>query len=290
MRRRNVRSSNPVLTHLGDTSSGQRAGTPYNQVPPGQNPFQQYPQQGYGQQYPQQGYQQGYPPVVTGGTMTLDDVVVRTVMLLALTGIAGALAWVLIPATGSVETIALFGSSIAGLVLGLVIAFRRITNPLLIAGYAILEGVLLGVVSRWFEEAYPGIVIQAVAATFSIFLVMAALYKFRVIRATSRFAKFVLGALIAFVLLSFINFFAYLVGFDMGLVDTEGAVNPWAFLFAAAGILIGALTFILDFAEVENGIRYGLPEKYAWYCAFGLLVGLIFLYWQVLRMLSYLRR
>jgi uncharacterized YccA/Bax inhibitor family protein len=276
-----------VLTHLGNTSSGQRTGTPYTQVPPGQNPFQQ----GYGQ-YPQ-GYGQPYqpaPPVVTGGTMTLDDVVVRTVILLALTGIAGALGWVLIPSTGAVETIALFGSAIAGLVLGLVIAFGRITNPLLIAGYAILQGILLGVVSRWFEAAYPGIVMQAVAGTFSIFFVMAALYKFRVIRATPRFAKFVLGALIAFVLLSFINLFAYLFGFDMGLVDTEGAVNPAAFLFAGAGILIGALTFILDFAEVENGVRNGLPEKYAWYCAFGLLVGLIFLYWQVLRMLSYLRR
>jgi uncharacterized YccA/Bax inhibitor family protein len=119
---------------------------------------------------------------------------------------------------------------------------------------------------------------------------MAALYKFRVLRATPRFAKFVLGALIAFVLLSFVNFFAYLVGFDIGLVDTEGSVNPAAFLFAAAGIVIGALTFILDFAAIEDGIRMGLPEKYAWYAAFGVLVGLIFLYWQVLRMLSYLRR
>src|SRR6185295_9517709 len=97
----------------------------------------------------------------------------------------------------------------------------------------------------------------AVLGTFGIFFVMAALYKFKVLRATPRFAKFVIGALIAFVLVSIINYVA--------------------FLFCGAGIVIGALTFILDFAEVENGIRYGLPEKYAWYCAFGLLVGLIFL-------------
>jgi uncharacterized YccA/Bax inhibitor family protein len=55
-------------------------------------------------------------------------------------------------------------------------------------------------------------------------------------------------------------------------------------------IVIGALTFILDFDQVEKGVQYGLPEKYAWYCAFGLLVGLIFVYWEVLRLLSYLRR
>ena len=289
-----MRSSNPVLTHLGDGSSQQRAGTPYNQAPPGQNPFQQYPQQGYGQhpqQHPQQYPQQGYPPVVTGETMTLDDVVVRTVMLLALTGVAGALAWVLIPDTGSVSTLAMFGSMLAGLALGLVIAFKRITNPALIAVYALVQGVLLGVVSRWFEARYPGIVIQAVLGTFSIFFVMAALYKLRVLRATPRFTKFVIGALIAFVLVSFINFIAYMFGFDTGLVDNGTAsVNPMAFLFCGIGIVIGALTFILDFAEVESAIRYGLPEKYAWYCAFGLLVGLIFLYWQVLQMLSYLRR
>jgi uncharacterized YccA/Bax inhibitor family protein len=83
---------------------------------------------------------------------------------------------------------------------------------------------------------------------------------------------------------------AYAVGFDIGITDKQGAVSPIAFLFAAAGIIIGALTFILDFAAVEDGIRSGLPEKYAWYLAFGLLVGLIFLYWQILRLLSYLRR
>jgi uncharacterized YccA/Bax inhibitor family protein len=54
--------------------------------------------------------------------------------------------------------------------------------------------------------------------------------------------------------------------------------------------VIGALTFILDFDAVEKGLRYGLPERYAWYCAFGMLVGLIYLYWQILRLLGYLRR
>jgi uncharacterized YccA/Bax inhibitor family protein len=273
-----------VLTRLGQAAP-QRAGNPYNQVPPGQNPFQQgYPPQPYG--YGQQS------PVSTGAMMTLDDVVVRTVMLLALTGIAGALSWVLLPDAGAVTTLALFGSMIAGLVLGLVIAFARVTNPAVIALYAIVEGVLLGLVSEWFEGRYPGIVMQAVFGTFAIFFVMAALYKFRVLRATPRFAKFVIGALIAFVVVSMINFVVYMIwgGEGLGLVDTQGDVSPLAFLWAGAGILIGALTFILDFAEIENGVRYGLPEKYAWYCAFGLLVGLIFLYWQILRMLSYLRR
>lgn len=287
-----MRSSNPVLTRLGSAAGQGRTG--YAQ--PGQNPFQQQPPQ-YGQQYG--GYQQppqpggGYPAPPFGGerVMSLDDVVVRTVMLLAVTGITGALSWILIPDTGSVATLAMVGSIIAGLALGLVIAFGRITNPALILTYAVVQGVLLGVVSRWFEARYPGIVMQAVAATFAVFFVMAALYKFRVLRATPKFAKFLLGALLAFVALSLINLVAYAFNFDMGLVDYDtDNVNPIAFLFAGAGIVIGALTFILDFAEIEEGVRQGIPEKFAWYSAFGLLVGLIFLYWQILRMLSYLRR
>jgi uncharacterized YccA/Bax inhibitor family protein len=275
-----VRSSNPVLTRLGDVAAGGRGATPYGQAQPGQNPFQSGPSGAYPQ-----------APASTGRTMTLDDVVVRTVLLLALTGVTGALAWILLPDDSPVFGLALIGSVIAGLVLGLVIAFGRITNPFVIAGYAVLQGVLLGVVSRWFEARYSGIVMQAVAGTFAIFFVMAALYKFRVLRATPRFTKFLLGALIAFVALSLINLVAYAFNFDMGLVDYDtDNVNMLAILFAGAGIVIGALTFILDFAEVEDGIRYGLPEKYSWYSAFGLLVGLIFLYWQILRMLSYLRR
>jgi uncharacterized YccA/Bax inhibitor family protein len=255
-----VRSSNPVLTHLGDTRTQGRGPDPYGQV-------------------------------IAGQTMTLDAVVVRTVMLLLLTGAAGAVAWIVVPDTGSVATFAMFGSLIAGLALGLVIAFGRITNPVIIAVYALVEGVLLGVVSRYFEARYSGIVMQAVAGTFAVFFVMAALYKFRVLRATPKFARFVLGALIAFVALSFINLIAYMLNFDMGLVDYDtDQVSGFAILFAAAGIIIGALTFILDFAEVEQGVRSGLPEKYAWYSAFGLLVGLIFLYWQILRMISYVRR
>lgn len=278
-----MRSSNPVLTRLGQEAARQQhAGPPQNpyNTPYGQqSPYSQFPA-------PPQ------PPVVdTGNRVSLDDVVVRTVGLLLLTGVTGALSWLLVPETGAVAGLALFGSMIAGLVLGLVISIARITNPVLIAAYAVIEGVLLGVVSRFFEQRYEGIVMQAVAGTFAVFLVMGALYKFRVLRATPRFTKFVIGALIGFVALSLINLVAYVVGFDMGLVDNGTGKVGWVpILFASAGVVIGALTFILDFAEVERATQYGLPEKYSWYLAFGLLIGLIFLYWQILRLLSYFRR
>jgi uncharacterized YccA/Bax inhibitor family protein len=276
-----VQSSNPVLGRLG-------AGAGRGRFAPAGAGIQR---PGYGtQQYG--GYDAG--PIVdrTGERMmTIDDVVTRTVMLIAVTGIFGAGAWLLLP-DGAATGAALLGSSLAGLVLGLVIAFARITNPFLITAYAAVQGVLLGVVSRWYESLYSGIVIQAVVGTFGVFFGMAMLYKFRVLRATPRFTRFVIGALIGVVALSLVNWIAYLFGANLGLVSYNPGekVGLLPIVFVLVCIGVGALTFILDFAVVEDGIRQGLPEKFAWYCSFGLLVGLIFLYWQILRLLGYLRR
>lgn len=276
-----MKSSNPVLTHLDKAAAAERtAGTIY----PGQ-------QQGYGPAA-YGGY--GQPPVMDvralGRPMTLDDVVVRTIALVGLVVLAAAASWTMIRSNGAVG-LAVAGSSIAGLVLVLVISFRRVTNPAVIALYAALQGIVLGVVSRIFEHAYPGIVVQAVGATLAVFFGMAALYKFRVIRATPRFARWVIGALIGVVGLTLINWVVAAFGGNLGLVyygPTEKG-HTVAILFSLVCIGIGALTFILDFDAVEQGIRYGLPERYAWYCAFGLVVGLIYLYWQILRLLGYLR-
>jgi uncharacterized YccA/Bax inhibitor family protein len=267
-----VRSSNPVLSRLGQAATLERRNG------------------GYGI-YPTPGTGSATSPVVTGRTMTLDDVVVRTVGLLALTGVTGAASWVFLTG-GPVFAFAVFGSMLASLVLGLVIAFGRVTNPLAIAGYAVLQGVLLGVVSRAFDARYPGIVIQAVIGTFAVFAGMALLYKLRVLRATPRFTRFVLGALIGVVVLSLVNWVVAMFGGNLHLIEygVDGKVGWLPIVFSLVCIGVGALTFIIDFDAVEQGVRYGLPERYAWYCAFGLLVGLIFLYWQILRLLGYLRR
>ncbi|HTF12480.1 MAG TPA: Bax inhibitor-1/YccA family protein, partial [Asanoa sp.] len=164
-----MRSSNPVLGQLDDTARTER------QVL-GQAPANQ--------------------------AMTIDDVVIRTVALLVLTTAVAAVSWFTIHG-GPALRFGIIGGSIGGLVLALVISFRRITNPAVISLYAILQGVLLGVASRGFEELYPGIVIQAVIGTLGVFLGMAVLYKLRIIRATPRFTRFVIGALIGVVVLGF---------------------------------------------------------------------------------------
>jgi uncharacterized YccA/Bax inhibitor family protein len=266
-----VRSSNPVLTRLDATALAER-------------------QTGYPAP-PRSPYPQIVQPAGAARTMNIDDVVTRTILLLLLTGAAGAVSWVTLRG-GAFLGLAMVGSVIAGLVLGLVISFARVTNPLVISAYAVIEGVLLGVVSREFERVHPGIVIQAAASTFGVFAGMAVLYRLRVLRATPKFTRFVIGALFGIVVLSMVNWVLSMFGHNLGYEyysPTEKA-GALAILFSLAAIVVGALTFIIDFDMVEQGIRHGLPERFAWYCAFGLLVGLIFLYWQILRLLGYLRR
>jgi uncharacterized YccA/Bax inhibitor family protein len=270
-----VQSSNPVLSRLGRTAQAERAAhapTEGYTVP-----------QGYGQQL--------ITPTGVSRPMTLDDVVTRTIILVGLTVVSAALSWIGLRSPGTVG-LAVAGSSIAGLVLVLVISFARITNPFVISAYAVLQGIVLGVVSREFEHLYPGIVVQAVAGTLGVFIGMAVLYKNRVLRATPRFTRFVIGALIGVVALSLVNLLLSAFGHNLGLVyygpGQKGGLT--AIVFSLVCIGVGALTFIIDFDQVEQGLRYGLPERFAWYCAFGMLVGLIYLYWQILRLLGYLRR
>jgi uncharacterized YccA/Bax inhibitor family protein len=259
-----VKTSNPVLSRLGEAAAAQRSGYPGGTA--------------YGEPYPTTGY--AAPSV---RTMTIDDVVVRTVGLLGLTGLTAAIAWAIVP-DGSEYGFA-FAAAMVGLVLGLVISFARITNPFVIGAYAVVEGVFVGLISKAMENWYDGIVLQAAAATFGIFFIMAMLYKARVIRATPRFTRGLIAAMVGVFAVIMINLVLALFGVNTHLRDGSGL----AIVFSLAVIVIASLTFILDFAAIEEGVRHGLPQQYAWTCAFGLLVGLIWVYLEVLRLLSYLQ-
>ncbi len=278
-----MKSNNPVLGRLMERSnqhaSFQRAPAqqPYGNAPYGSTPD-------YGQNAPA-----GFAPERTG-RMTVDDVVMRTLGLLAIVGIVGGLSWGLVPRDSALSTVALFGALGVGLVLGLIISFKGITNPAVIIAYAAVEGVLVGLISRVYEDLYAGIVLQAAAATFAIFFGMAALYKFRVIRATPTFVKWVTGALIGVVALMLVNFLLSVFGVNGG--DGIGLRDggPIAIIFSLVCIGVASMTFILDFKTIEDGVNAGVDQRYAWYASFGILVGLIWLYLEILRLLSYLRR
>src|SRR4029453_17462045 len=139
--------------------------------------------------------------------MTIDDVVVKTVTLLGITGISAVAAWNLIPDT--LLGAAWVGTAIVGLVLGLIISSSRMANPALVITYAVVEGAFVGLASKFFQEiaGYQGIVLQAVVATFGVFFLMAFLYRARVIRATPKFARVmiaVMAGLFAVILINWV--------------------------------------------------------------------------------------
>jgi uncharacterized YccA/Bax inhibitor family protein len=217
--------------------------------------------------------------------MTIDDVVVKTVMLLGITGISAIAAWNLIPDT--LLGAAWIGAAIVGLVLGLIISFSRMANPALVVAYAVVEGAFVGLVSKYFQEiaGYQGIVLQAVVATFGVFFVMAFLYRSRVIRATPKFARGMIAVMAGLFAVILINWVLAIFGIETGLRSN----GPLGILFSLVCIVVAALSFILSFNEVEQGIRMGLPRRYSWTAAFGILVSLIWLYLEILRLLSFLQ-
>jgi uncharacterized YccA/Bax inhibitor family protein len=255
-----VRTSNPVLTRLSADAARERTAQPAV----------------FGQPY---ATDRGVaPPAVRA--MTVDDVVVRTIGLISLLVVSAAVSWALVSAGSPLS----FGAAMVGLVLGLVIAFKRVTNPYVIGAYALVMGVFVGGISKTFEAVYDGIVMQAVIATLAVFLLMAFLYKSGTIRATPKFVRFMVGALIASAAAIMINLVITLITGAPTMMRDGG---PIAIVVSLVFIVIAALSFILSFHEVEEGVRLGLPERYAWACAFGILVSLIWLYIEVLRLLSY---
>ncbi|MEU7907852.1 Bax inhibitor-1/YccA family protein [Actinoplanes sp. NPDC049118] len=274
-----MKTSNPVLSRLGQAAERERSA--------GYSPAGPYGpaagQPGYGQPYPTAEGYPAAPPAVQ--PMTIDDVVVKTVALLGITGLSAVAAWNLVP--DSLLGVAWIGAAVVGLVLGFIISFSRMANPALVVAYAVVEGAFVGLVSKTYQEimGFEGIVLQAVIATFGVFFVMAMLYRVKAIRATPKFRRgmiAVMGGLFAVML---INFVLALFGVTTGL-RSNGTVG---IIFSLVCIVVASLSFILSFNEVEEGVRLGLPQRYSWTAAFGILVSLIWLYIEMLRLLSFLQ-
>jgi uncharacterized YccA/Bax inhibitor family protein len=245
------------------------------------------PQQTYGgapTQYDP--YSAPSPYAATGRAyMTMDDVVTKTGLSFLITVISATLTWVLLPqelAWGLA-----LPAVLVAFVLGLVISFKQIASPAATLSYGFLYGIALGAISEAFNDIYPGIVMQAVIGTFGVFAGMLVVYKTGAIRVTPRLTRMVVGALFGALVLLLVNLVVGLfVGGDpLGLQ----AGGPVAIVFALVMIVIASFMLLLDFDTADEAIRRGAPPKFAWYIAFGLLVTVVWLYLEILRLLSYLR-
>jgi uncharacterized YccA/Bax inhibitor family protein len=214
------------------------------------------------------------------GRMTIEDVVVRTAALLGTIIATGALTWYL-----GLEGLWL-PAMLVGLVLGVVISLKQITNPGVILTYAAIEGVFLGGITRFFEAAYPGIAVQAVTATIAVAVAMLFVYRSGRIRVTPRFTRMVVGAAMGYFLLLMVNLgMALFTGSSLGLFN-GGVLGIGISLFAVG---LASLMLVIDYDFIDKSAKAGIPERYGWYAAFALTVTLIWLYIEMLRLISQLR-
>jgi uncharacterized YccA/Bax inhibitor family protein len=270
-------SSNPAFGRgFGNAATGQQnagwGSAPQYGAP---SPYGAPPQDPYAAPSP-------YAPSTTQ-YMTMDDVVQKTGLAFLVTVATAALTWAI---PGDAALGFALPAVLVAFVLGLVIAFKQIANPAATLAYGALYGVALGAISEAFNTIYPGIVVQALIGTFGVFFGMLVVYKTGAIRVTPKLTRWIVGALFGVLALVLVNLIAgFFTPGGLGLRDG----GPLAIVFSIVVIGIAAFSLLLDFDMADEAIRRGAPAKFAWYIAFGLLVTVIWLYLEILRLLSYLQ-
>ncbi|MGW4600667.1 Bax inhibitor-1/YccA family protein [Streptomyces sp. NPDC004457] len=284
-----MKSSNPVFSRWGATRDAAPAGA-HTRHPVGATagggPADDYLTNPYA---PAAGAGPDAGARTAGTAITMDDVVVRTATTLGTVVLTAVLSWLLLPVDeaniGRSYGIAV-GAALIAFVLSLVQAFRRAPAPALILGYAAFEGVFLGVISSATSTYIaPGVVVQAVLGTFAVSAGVLIAYRMRWIRVDRRFAGFVASAATGFLLLLAADLLFSAFGAGNGLGFHSGGLG---ILFGVIGILLGAAFLALDFRQVEDAVAYGAPREEAWLAAFGLTMTLVWIYLQVLQVLSIL--
>jgi uncharacterized YccA/Bax inhibitor family protein len=227
--------------------------------------------------------------IPSGETMTIQGTVNKTGLLLLFVVAAAAWTW----GMGHSETPEaavpwMLGGALGGFVVALLTVFKAPWSPFTAPIYALLEGLFLGGISAMLDKSYKGIAGEAVALTFGVMFVLLLAYKFRIIRATRGFKLGVIAATGGIAVV-------YLINMVMGLffhtsMSFLSAATPLGIGISVFIVIIAALNLIIDFDMIETGARMGAPKYMEWYGAFGLMVTLIWLYLEILRLLSKLNR
>lgn len=220
--------------------------------------------------------------------MTLNGTVNKTAMLLAIVLASAMWTWGKFFQTqdsASVSGLMLIGI-VGGLIMALVTIFFKKASPFTAPAYAVFEGLAIGGISAIFEMRYPGIVIQAVGLTFGTMICLLAAYRSGLIKATENFKLGIVAATGAIALLYLVDIVLSLFHMPIGFIH-EGGI--FGILFSVVVVTIAALNLVLDFDFIEESVNNGSPKYMEWYAAFGLLVTLVWLYMEILRLLSKLQ-
>ncbi|WP_420036469.1 Bax inhibitor-1/YccA family membrane protein [Streptomyces sp. cg28] len=277
-----MKSSNPVFSRWGAAGDTNRAGS-HPKQPVGASVGGAPSDDHLGNPYAPG----AAPSTRATDAVTMDDVVVRTGTTLGTVTLAAVLSWLLLPVDeanlGTSYGLAV-GAAFVAFGLSMAQAFKRTPSPALILGYAAFEGVFLGVLSSTVSTYIsPGVVVQAVLGTFAVSAGVLIAYRRRWIRVDRRFAGFVTAAATGFVILLVADSLFALFGAGDGLGFQSGGLG---IAFGVVGILLGAAFLAMDFKQVEDAVAYGAPREEAWFAAFGITTTLVWIYLEVLRVLT----
>ena len=266
--------ANPVFTRS----------SAFNQPPAYQQPYGYQPQ-GYGYQ-PQPGYAQPQPgyaqpqPQSPVGVMTMDDVLAKTAITLLVVFGAAAATFTLMP-LNLVFPVMIVGG-LGAFVVSLIVSFRHKIPVAGVLLYSALEGL-------YFEMQWPGIVISAVLATFVTAAATLAAYKFFNIRVTAKFRKMVTIATMALAGVFLVNFLLAMFGINTGLRAVGSNAGLLAIGVSILAVCLAVFNLVIDFDYIERGIASQAPAHESWRAAFGITVTMVWLYIEILRILSYFR-
>jgi len=226
-----------------------------------------------------------------GDAMTISGAVNKTGLLVILCVATAAWTWNRFfgaPPEQAMQSVGLpmIAGGIGGFIVAIVTIFKKEWSAITAPIYALLEGLVLGGVSALAEMRFHGIAIQAVAATFGVLVVMLVAYRSGLIKVTDKLRLGIVAATGGIAIFYFVEF---ILGFFGIHFTTINGATPIGIGFSVVVVAIAALNLVLDFDLIENGARLGAPKYMEWYSAFALMITLVWLYFEILRLLSKIR-
>jgi uncharacterized YccA/Bax inhibitor family protein len=223
-----------------------------------------------------------------GDVMTLNGALNKFGILMALLIAATMFSWDQFQKGSDPTTFMLVGL-FGGMIMAIIMMFKMTWSPILAPGYAVMQGLFLGSISAFVNEAYPGLPMQAVSLTLLVAGVMFLIYRFRIIPVTQRFRQIVVVATVALSIFYLVQWISYQF---MGSPIAGATMDSSAFGigFSVFVVILASLNLLLNFDMIEKGAEMQAPKFMEWYSAFGLLVTLIWLDMEILRLLTKLQR
>jgi uncharacterized YccA/Bax inhibitor family protein len=215
--------------------------------------------------------------------MTIQGTVNKSFLLVALVVLGASYTWKQMADGNPAMMAFVIAGAIGGFITAIITVFKKTWSPYTAPLYAILEGLFLGGISAMFNAKYPGIVIQAVALTFGTLFALLFAYKSGLIKVTENFRLGVVAATGGIAIAYFMSFILGMFGVNIGFMHSNG---PVGIIISLVIVVVAALNLVLDFDFIESGAQQGAPKYMEWYASFGLMVTLVWLYLEMLRLLS----